>query len=147
MQFRKRLSPITNVDLVPMIDVVFQMVVFFMVSSTFIQAPGIRINLPESSTAEPMNITQLVVTIIDDQMLYLNKDPYSLQTLDEALGEYTETERNTVGAVIIEGDENVSYALMVKVLDILRKHGFKGVNLKMNQDGTNDDTQRPKTVP
>ena len=46
MHFKQRLKPSVKADMVPMIDVVFQLVIFFMVSSTFIQTPGISIVLP-----------------------------------------------------------------------------------------------------
>ena len=47
MRFRRRLTPEARVDLIPMIDVVFQLVVFFMVSSTFMLTPGIKLALPQ----------------------------------------------------------------------------------------------------
>jgi biopolymer transport protein ExbD len=50
VEFRRRLKPVSTVDLVPMIDVVFQLIIYFMVSTTFILTPGIGIVLPESST-------------------------------------------------------------------------------------------------
>ena len=45
----------------------------------------------------------------------------------------TEEEKEEIKTVVIEGDENVSYTLMVNVLDTLRKSGFKGVNLKTRE--------------
>ena len=74
MHFRRRLSPNANVDLVPMIDVVFQLVVFFMVSSTFVLTPGIAIDLPASSSTEPIVINRLVVTVVSQDEIYLNRD-------------------------------------------------------------------------
>jgi biopolymer transport protein ExbD len=52
MRFRKSLTTRTNVELIPLIDVVFQLVVFFMVSTTFILTPGISLILPGSDTSE-----------------------------------------------------------------------------------------------
>ena len=130
MQFRRRLKPNANVDLVPMIDVVFQLVVFFMVSSTFILTPGISLSLPESSSSEPVIMTKLVVSILGEDEIYLNKEKYSLAGLYSALAEMDDENRNGIKTVVIEGDRQVSYEVIVNVLDILRKHGFKGVNLK-----------------
>ncbi|MDC7225246.1 MAG: biopolymer transporter ExbD [Spirochaetales bacterium] len=131
MHFRRRLTPSVKADMVPMIDVVFQLVIFFMVSSTFIQTPGISIVLPESSTSESVTMTKIVVTVVSDEEIYLNKDMHSLESLSGALAAITEEEREAVSAVVIEGDETVSYELLVEVLDMLRLNRFEGVNLRM----------------
>jgi len=134
MQFRRRLKPKATVEIVPMIDVVFQLVVFFMVSSTFILTPGISLTLPDSSSAEPVVMSRLVVTIIDKDEIYLNKDRYSIETLEEALAGFTEREEvSQLQTAVVEGDQTVSYSLMVHVLDVLRINGFEGVNLRMRE--------------
>lgn len=131
MHFRRRLSPSVKADMVPMIDVVFQLVIFFMVSSTFIQTPGISIVLPESTTAESVSMTSIVITVVSEDEVYLNKDPYNLPGLAIALEAVTREEREAVSAVVIEGGADVSYELLVKVLDLLRMNRFEGVNLRM----------------
>ncbi|MBN2051200.1 MAG: biopolymer transporter ExbD [Spirochaetales bacterium] len=133
MEFKRRLSPRAYVDLVPMIDVVFQLVIFFMLSSTFIQTPGISLILPESKTAEPVVMTRLVVTVVSGEEVYLNKEPYDLAGLRQALGKLTDEEKERIDTAVIEGDQAVSYSLMVEVLDILRSNGFKAVNLKTTE--------------
>lgn len=130
MRFRRSLTTRTNVELIPLIDVVFQLVVFFMVSTTFIITPGISLVLPGSETSEPVIMTKLVVTIISAEEIYLNKERYDINGLGSKLAMLTEEEKEEIKTVVIEGDEEVSYSLMVNVLDTLRKNGFKGVNLK-----------------
>ncbi len=134
MKFRRRLTTRTNVELVPLIDVVFQLVVFFMVSTTFILTPGINIVLPASQSSEPVAMTRMVVSIVSSDELYLNKDRYTLEGLSNKLAELSEEEKNAIKTVIIEGDSAVSYNLMVEVLDVLRLSGFKGVNLKTREE-------------
>ncbi len=133
MRFRRLLTTRTNVELIPLIDVVFQLVVFFMVSSTFVLTPGISLILPRSETSEPVVMSRLVVTVVSENELYLNKERYDLKGLDARFAGITEKEREEVRAVVIEGDEHVSYKLMVEVLDVLRKNGFKGVNLRTKE--------------
>ncbi len=135
MQFKRRLKPTATVEIVPLIDVVFQLVVFFMVSSTFILTPGISLTLPESSSAEPTVMTRLVVTIAEEDEIYLNKEKYSLESLEEALQQFSQREElKDLQTVVVEGDQGVSYSLMVRVLDTLRQHGFEGVNLRMREE-------------
>ena len=133
MRFRRSLTTRTNVELIPLIDVVFQLVVFFMVSTTFILTPGISLVLPGSETSEPVVMTKLVVTVISKDEIYLNKERYDITNFERKIATLTEEEKGEIKTVVIEGDETVSYTLMVNVLDALRKSGFKGVNLKTRE--------------
>lgn len=130
MKFVRRLSTKTEVNLVPMIDVVFQLVIFFMVSTTFSVSPGISLALPESSTSEQVAMTNLVVSIISEEEIYLNKDQYNLYNLGNALGSISQAEQEDIQTVVVEGDKYISYELMIQVLDLLRRNNFKGINLR-----------------
>ena len=135
MVFKRRLKPEAKVDLIPMIDVIFQLVVFFMVSSTFIITPGISLELPDSTTTEPVVITNLIVTIVSEDELYLNDEPGTVASLSEMLGSLSESSSEEIQNVVIEGDRRASYSLMVDVLDVLRESGFTGINLRMRESG------------
>ena len=133
MRFRRGLATRTNVELIPLIDVVFQLVVFFMVSTTFILTPGISLILPKAETSEPVVMSKLVVTVVSRSELYLNKEQYDLDGLDQRLSIITDEERSEFKTVVLEGDEEVSYLLLVHVLDVLRKNGFTGINLRTKE--------------
>lgn len=133
IRFRRKLNPIARVDLIPMIDVVFQLVVFFMVTSTFIITPGIGIEFPRSETAERVAMSKLVVTVVSEDEVYLNKEQYSFDGFRAALKEISTEDREELKSVVLEGDRSIPYSLIVKVLDLLRKNGFQGVNLKMQE--------------
>lgn len=133
MVFKRRLKPIASVELIPMIDVIFQLVVFFMVSSTFIITPGIELQLPDSATAEPVVMSKIVITIVSPNEIYLNKEKESLTTAGEKLKKLGEEGDQQKRSVIVQGDKSVSYSLMVRVLDLLRENGFTGINLRMKQ--------------
>jgi biopolymer transport protein ExbD len=133
MRFRRGLATRTNVELIPLIDVVFQLVVFFMVSTTFILTPGISLILPKSETSEPVVMSKLVVTVVSTDEVYLNQEVYDLDGLDQRLSTVTDEERSEIKTVVLEGDEEVSYLLLVQVLDVLRKNGFSGINLRTKE--------------
>ena len=63
MKVSNRKKRSVNVDLTPMIDVVFQLILFFLVSTTFAILPAININLPESSTAQGADIAGITITV------------------------------------------------------------------------------------
>ena len=133
MRFKRRLSTQSTPNLIPMIDVVFQLVVFFMVSSTFIITPGISLVLPSSQTAEPVAMSRLVITVVARDEIYYNQERHTLDSLNRRLAEMTEAEREQIKTVILEGDRSISYSLLVEILDVLRRNGFKGVNLRTRE--------------
>lgn len=133
-RIRRRLKPSVHADLVPMIDIVFQLVIFFMISSTFIQVPGIALTLPQSETAEKVTVTELVITVVDENSVYLNREQMSFNAADAKLKSYTEAQRKALASIVVEGDKSVSYAMMVKCLDLLRRNGFESIGLRMRQD-------------
>ena len=133
-RIRRRLKPSVNADMVPMIDVVFQLVIFFMISSTFIQVPGIALTLPESETAEQVTVSELSVTIADNESVYLNDEQMTFEAADAVVKNYTPQQREALSGVIVEGDKSVSYEAMVKCLDLLRRNGFEQIGLEMRTE-------------
>ncbi len=131
MQFRRRLQPMVNVDLVPMIDVVFQLVIFFMLSSTLITRTGLNLDLPNASTVQETVTSSLVLTVVSDEEILLGDVSLSFTEFSELLaerkGEYEER------SISIEADSTLQYGTMVRVLDILRRNGFRGANLVAEQ--------------
>ncbi len=121
---KRRLKTSVTADLVPMIDVVFQLVIFFMVSSTFIQTPGITINLPESSTAESINVGEIVITIDNDDTIFFNKDKVSLEQLDIKLSSFTKEQRENITSIMIETDKVAGCGALIGVVDALRNNDF-----------------------
>ncbi|QEN08530.1 biopolymer transporter ExbD [Oceanispirochaeta crateris] len=129
MILERRLKPHINVDLTPLIDVVFQLVIFFMISSVFNTAPGITLDLPESSTSENVEITELRLTVLSSDEIYVNKESCTILTLEETLISVIEQSHMEEPVVVFDGDGEIPYQMMIQVLDILRRQGFEGVNL------------------
>jgi biopolymer transport protein ExbD len=137
MKFRRGLELQSNLNLVPMVDVVFQLVLFFLVSTTFILAPGIKLQLPVSGTSESIVQQQIMVTVVSPTELYLNKDRYaSVEDLEAAVAAIPADDRKQVQSVIVEADESSAYGLMVQVLDVLRRNDLKNVGLRTRDAGS-----------
>ena len=127
MKFQRRLQPMVNVDLVPMIDVVFQLVVFFMLSSTLVTRTGLNLDLPDAGSAQEAVTSSVVLSVVSDDEIYVGSDRYTLAELSDRLA--TEREAFEDRSIAIEADRDLSYGTMVAVLDILRRNGFRGANL------------------
>lgn len=121
----------SQVDLIPMIDIVFQLILFFLVSTTFALLPGISVNLPNSETAQGEDVALLVITATDDGRLWLNEQETTLSALETALAEF-----DTGGIprleypVQLQADALVTNGTIVNIFDVLRKNGFSAVNLR-----------------
>src|SRR4030042_1154 len=116
MRFRRRLSADTNLNMVPMIDVVFQLILFFMVATTIIITPGIALVLPSSATAQPTAMSRLIVTVVTREEVYINKERFNMRSLNARLAGVSEKERAEIKSVVLDGDRAISYSLLVAVL-------------------------------
>ncbi|MBN2875036.1 MAG: biopolymer transporter ExbD [Spirochaetales bacterium] len=129
MTIERRLKPRINVDLTPLIDVVFQLVIFFMISSTFKTAPGIELMLPDSGTATTITLTELSVVAVSEDEVYVNKSRTTAEGAEAVIA--SEIEGRSVSEVqaVLEAGASAPYQLVVTLLDALRKNGIDAVGL------------------
>ncbi len=123
-----------TVDLIPMIDVVFQLILFFLVSTTFSVLPGISLNLPSSTTAQSESAGSITITMKDDGSLFYNSETVDMALLDERLAAFdaVEYEKRLEYPVTLQADSLVTNGAIVGIFDVLRKNGFSAVNLRTN---------------
>ncbi len=130
MKFKRKLETRAVIDLVPMIDVVFQLILFFLVSTTFAVLPGIGLELPGSTTAEGTRTNGVTITVSRAGEVYVNNAEVPPDGLDAALEALAvDVPRETV-PVSLEADDEATNGMIVRVLDSLRRTGFTGVNLR-----------------
>ena len=119
MEFEGRRGVSTRLNIAPLIDVVFLLLIFFMLSSHFVTQPGIKITLPSAVTARLHPEEDIIISITEDSNLYLNERLVTLENLLEQLKiEIAKTEKKTV---IIKADEKIDLGLAVKVMDLARE--------------------------
>ncbi len=128
----------TQVDLIPMIDVVFQLILFFLVSTTFIQLPGISLTLPSSSTADAVETKGITLTVLNDGRMWLDDTSITKDDLDARLFAIQEEEiaqgRDVDSySVRLEADELVTNGTIVELFDIFRKNGFLSIHLRTKE--------------
>lgn len=109
-----------EINIVPMIDVIFSILAFFIISTLFLsKTEGLPVNLPSASTAEVKDTAQINVTIEADGDIFLNRQPIKLESLKQATT--AEIGKKKEGLVIINADEKVEHGQVVEVMDILRQ--------------------------
>jgi biopolymer transport protein ExbD len=115
------------VNLTPMIDVVFIMLIFFIVTASFVKESGIDVNRPNAATAERKEKGNILVAISEDNQIWIDRrqvDPRALRANIERMHS-----ENPNGAVIIQADEESKNKLLVLVMDAARLAGVKNVSI------------------
>lgn len=108
-------------NMAPMADVVFLLLIFFMLTSSFILEPGIDIDLPRAATAEEQIRQKHVLTITRDSTVLLDEDVVSFSTLQRVLEDTFAGESSKL--LIVRADKNVPHGVVVRALDISRQAG------------------------
>ena len=109
-----------EINILPMIDVIFSILAFFIISSLFLtRSQGLPVDLPSAQTAEPKQSVQLNITIEPDGKMFLDRQPIELNDLKGALSE--KIAPNSESVVIINADTKVEHGTVVKVMDRLRQ--------------------------
>ena len=110
-------------DLTPMIDVVFQLLIFFMVTAVFAITPGLDIKLPEAETAQAPDKENLFIVVDQDGNMKLNHKSVTFANLKDELVSKRAILDNTT-AIIIQGDERATHGQIVNIMDIAREVGL-----------------------
>ena len=117
----------SEVNLTPMLDVVFIMLIFFIVTASFVKEAGIDITRPPAATAERKERGNILVAITDNDQIWIDRrqvDPRALRANIERLHA-----ENPGGSVVIQADERSKNGLLVQVMDAARLAGVTNVSL------------------
>ena len=107
------------IDLTPMLDVVFIMLIFFIVTATFIKESGVEVNRPEASTANKKDNTTVLVAINADNSIWMDKRRIDVRSVKANIQRLHA--ENPEGGVVIQGDKNATIDTFTKVLDAARE--------------------------
>ena len=125
--FKKR-KP--RLEIIPMIDVMLFLVLFFMVFSTFkVQHTGIDVKLPHAVSAKSLNQDYIVISLTKEGRVYLNEEQINPEELGPRLKHQDTAKRH----IVIKPDEEVTYGNLVKVMDVLRKNKIYNTSLAVEQ--------------
>ena len=134
-QSRRRVS----LDISPLLDVVFLLLIFFLVTTTFMPDASMDLELPESTTATQSEVAATVVTVGEDGGVQIDGDSVSMQELERTIAALLpeEREKSTVRA-----DARVDYGVIVRIIDALRNAGVDALSLPMDTVQSNAGRER-----
>jgi biopolymer transport protein ExbD len=111
-----------SLNLTSLIDVLFILIIFFVVSSTFLEQPGIKLNLPEAATSETHAVQKVVLYIDKEENIFLNDDPIDQQQVAEKVEQLISAQ--TDKSLVLKADDKVTHGLVIRIMDALRKKGI-----------------------
>ncbi|PLX42091.1 MAG: biopolymer transporter ExbD [Deltaproteobacteria bacterium] len=132
MIFRIKRRDVVAMDLTPLIDVVFLLLIFFMLSTTFIVSPGIKVDLPkaEGSTVQ-QGSGDIRVKISSTGEIYLDDQAVNAESLEVSLREKADANPQTM--VVIEADASAQHKFVVEVMDTARSAGLTKLAIATKQ--------------
>ena len=121
-----------QIDLTLMLDVVFIMLIFFIVTASFIKEAGIEVNRPEASTSEPKENVNILVAINANNEVWMDKRRIDIRAVRANIERlHAETPK---GAVVVQADNKSNTETVAAVLDASREAGVYDVSLATEDD-------------
>ncbi len=124
---REKKAVASEVNLTPMLDVVFIMLIFFIVTASFVKEAGIDVTRPQASTAVRKERGNILIAITANDQIWMDRrqvDPRALRANIERMHA-----ENPQGAVVIQADKDAKTGLLVQVMDAARASGVSSVSL------------------
>lgn len=133
MRFKGRMElehGLKQIDIAPLIDIVFQLLIFFMLTSSFVIQPGIKVNLPKALTSEVVKLENVEILVTSENVVYLNGRVVNAQELKGVLkisGKKGQT-------ILIKADKHASLGRVVEIWDLARDMGVTQINIATNEE-------------
>ncbi|WP_425411017.1 ExbD/TolR family protein [Hyphococcus sp.] len=114
-----------DVNVTPLLDIVFIMLIFFIVTSTFVKEPGVEITRPDAVTASERKLASIIVAISGEDEIWINKERVELEGVKTAVEQLRR--ENPKGTAVVQADAESKTRLLVEVVNQIRATGITDV--------------------
>ena len=136
MYFRENNKSENQINILPMIDIIFAILSFFIISSLFLtRIDSIEVNLPKSSNAVREKNKPQIITVDNNEKIYFNSNEISLKNISALIRKNIENLEEPL--VIIRADASLKHGFIIKVLDELRKIEKLKIGISTDKNNTN----------
>ncbi len=132
MRFKRHMElehGLKQIDIASLIDMVFQLLIFFMLTSSFVIQPGIKVNLPKAVTSEVVKYESIEIVISAENVTYFNGNVVNNTELKNMLTQVSKRKQ----AILIKADKRASLGRVVEIWDSCRDLGIAQINIATNQ--------------
>ncbi|RKY36252.1 MAG: biopolymer transporter ExbD [Candidatus Omnitrophota bacterium] len=116
-----------EINITPLVDMVFLLLIFFMLTSTFVVFPSIKVNLPKAVTSQAVKEKNTVIVVNNKNLIYVDEKPITIAELDEFLSNIVKQKQQK--PLLIKADKDARLGIVVEVWDICRKLGISQINI------------------
>ena len=121
LQARPRRKVVINIT--SLIDVIFMLLLFFMITSTFLEQPGIKLELPAARTSAHAEPQEFVLTVDKKGGLFLNRRPLAMENLEAEIRKAMPDMKDA--ALVLKADQEISHGLVVRIMDLAKRGGVR----------------------
>ena len=125
MQLLNKKRRRVTINITSLIDVVLLLLIFFMVSTNFLEQPGMKLELPDSETASSSTRNELEVIIQSDGSLFLNGNAITIEELRIKFEQ--RTDKSSDQSLLLKADKNVTHGAVMEVMDVARVNGIQKI--------------------
>jgi len=133
VRFRRHIElehGLKQIDIAPLINMVFLLLIFFMLTSSFVMQTGIKINLPKAITSEITKFEKIEIVVSAGNLTYFNSKVVSTGELKNLLKQVSKRQQ----PILIKADSRASLGRVVEIWDICRDLGITQINIATNQE-------------
>ncbi|MBP7088234.1 MAG: biopolymer transporter ExbD [Candidatus Omnitrophica bacterium] len=131
MKFKQNVkseSGLRQIDIAPLIDCIFLLLIFFMLTSNFIVMPGINVKLPKILSPENIGALSLTLVVSSEDIIYFTDKPYTIEEIKDLIkdGKYD--------SIFIKADRDASLGAVVRIWDVCKKLGIEKIGIAATYD-------------
>ena len=121
----ERKSKNAEINMAPLIDMVFILLIFFLVTTSFVRESGVEVKRPIASTAESQEKTTMIVAVTEEGLIYIDEKMIDIRSVRSTMERFKV--ENPKGNVVIAADKNSLFGVSIEVLDEVRAAGIANV--------------------
>ncbi|UCM99706.1 biopolymer transporter ExbD [Sulfurimonas sp. SWIR-19] len=132
MRFRQKSQNVDSVDVSPLIDMVFILLIFFMVTTTFVKDMKLDLNRPSAASASLASTKVIRVYIDNNSEIYIDNQPVKLWAIQSKLRDLLRA--STEKSVLVVSDDTIAVNVLINVVDEIRQSGAKDVAVSTTKE-------------
>ena len=133
MHFKRHIElehGLKQIAIAPLIDLVFLLMIFFMLTSSFVLKPGMKVNLPKAVTSEAVKYQDIEIIVSGENIIYLDGKVITVSELKNLLREASKRKQG----ILIKSDRRASLGKVVEIWDMCRNSGISQINIATDQE-------------
>lgn len=133
MQFKEKKRRRTMINITSLIDVMFILLIFFMVSSSFIEQPGMKLELPTIQSKEVARVENLVMHISQEGLIFLGEKQVTLENLATEIEVMIPNIKEKT--LVLKADQKTEHGFIVQIMDIAKRSGLTKIIIGTRVEG------------